>query len=139
MPHNLSKQSVFFFSIVSGPLIVLSFYGVLFVWKGSIPDDLSEEVFVILFQVIWTSLPFVALGLRGQTRILPWAIAGLLNTAFLIYIFIDAKRAAIEQTGANIGAGIFFIILPFVVIFICLGFKRPVENNTKYSPGQLPD
>lgn len=131
MKRHLSMRLLRILTFGSGPAILFFFYCVLFLLKGSTPDDLSEEALVILFQLLWISIPFIVLGLHGQTRYLPWLVAILLYAVFLIYILVDAKISVQEGTGVNIGAGLFFLVLPFIVTFICLSFKktRPLYDN----------
>lgn len=107
-----------------GPLIVAILFAFVFIMKPRPVKDLSGEEIVIVFGVIWTTVPFIVLKFFAARSILSWMSAFLLMLGFYLFAAYDAATRANERSGPNIGLGLLFIALPFLVSSICLVINR---------------
>src|SRR5687767_13596630 len=67
-------------------------------WLRGVPLNLAEEYHILLFQVLWTAMPFLLLALFGVRDRLPWLV-GIVPTAILWLLLL---ASAGEHEGANI-------------------------------------
>src|SRR5687767_3490454 len=51
-------------------------------WLRGVPLNLAEEYHILLFQVLWTAMPFLLLALLGVRDRLAWLV-GIVPTAIL--------------------------------------------------------
>jgi hypothetical protein len=72
---------------------------------GGRPLNLAEEGAVLLFQMLWTAIPFLLLALLGVRERLPWLV-GLIPTTLLWLLLL------VPTDGANIGLGLLLMIAP---------------------------
>jgi hypothetical protein len=80
----------------------------------------------LIFQVLWTSLPFLAIMLTNPTSLRPWVFAIGSTAALYAYAVVDAYVRREEGSGANIGLGLLMFIWPPIatIVSILLAKRR---------------
>ena len=115
--------------VLIGPAIVAVLFVSIFMIKPFPAKDLSGEEIAIVFGVIWTTIPFLVLKVARVHSILSWSVAFLLMSGFYAFAVYDAAIRANGESGPNIGLGLIFLILPFMVTGICLAINQFVVNR----------
>jgi hypothetical protein len=109
----------------SGPAIIGLTHVVVSLLGGR-PLDIADEFLFLIFQVLWTSLPFLAIMLTNPTSLRPWVFAIGSTAALYAYAVVDAYVRREEGSGANIGLGLLMFIWPPIatIVSILLAKRR---------------
>ena len=105
--------------LITGPVLVFLFYSVISVFAQRKLDFYDEAVFM-LFQIAWTSLPFVIIMLHRVTSIWPWATATVLTIVLHAYVILEAAETVEAGKGVNIGLGILMFAWPLIVTAVAV-------------------
>jgi len=86
-------------------------------------------MFVLLFQVLIASTPFLLLALVESEEKTPWLLGISLTILLWSYYVFDGVSRRGDGTGANIGLGLIMLASPIWISLPCMVIARRLEKR----------
>lgn len=91
---------------------------------------ISEEITVLLFNLVWLSIPFLMCVFTDRYFIVAWSTA-LVGTLLFWAAYVTSGMIAEPAEGANIGMGILMLLSPIIISIACIISTRAARLLNK--------